>query len=84
MAVATASGMSAQLTAISVLARAGDNIISTSNLYGTTIQFPTRSIWPHEPNPLPVTGGTYNQFKVTLPRFGINVSCSTCLMMDGI
>eukprot|EP00730_Choanoeca_flexa_P004558 TRINITY_DN11735_c1_g2_i2.p2 TRINITY_DN11735_c1_g2~~TRINITY_DN11735_c1_g2_i2.p2 ORF type:complete len:436 (+),score=132.23 TRINITY_DN11735_c1_g2_i2:3466-4773(+) len=50
-AVATASGMSAQLTALSILARHGDNIISTSNLYG----------------------GTYNQFKVTLPRFGIDV-----------
>ena len=38
MAVATASGMSAQLTAISVLARAGDNVISTSNLYGMIIR----------------------------------------------
>lgn len=36
--------------AISALARAGDNIVSTSNLYG----------------------GTYNQFKVLLPRLGIN------------
>lgn len=35
--------------AIAVLAKAGDNIISTSNLYG----------------------GTYNQFKVFLPRLGI-------------
>jgi len=35
--------------AISALAVAGDNIVSTSNLYG----------------------GTYNQLKVMLPRFGI-------------
>ena len=34
---------------IAALASAGDNIISTSNLYG----------------------GTYNQFKVLIPRFGI-------------
>ena len=48
-AVAASSGMSAQFMAISALAGAGDNIISTSNLYG----------------------GTYNQFKVFLPRLGI-------------
>ena len=48
-AVATASGQAAQFMAISALAHAGDNIVSTSNLYG----------------------GTYNQFKVLLPRFGI-------------
>jgi O-acetylhomoserine/O-acetylserine sulfhydrylase len=35
--------------AISALAHSGDNIVSTSNLYG----------------------GTYNQFKVFLPRLGI-------------
>ena len=35
---------------IAALAHAGDNIISTSNLYG----------------------GTYNQFKVFLPRLGIS------------
>jgi O-acetylhomoserine/O-acetylserine sulfhydrylase len=35
--------------AISALAHAGDNIVSTSNLYG----------------------GTYNQFKVFMPRLGI-------------
>jgi O-acetylhomoserine/O-acetylserine sulfhydrylase len=35
--------------AISTLAHAGDNIVSTTNLYG----------------------GTYNQFKVFLPRLGI-------------
>src|ERR1700760_2636906 len=40
----------AQLMAIAALAHAGDNIISTSNLYG----------------------GTYNQFKVFLPRLGID------------
>jgi OAH/OAS sulfhydrylase len=35
-AVATASGQAAQLTAITTLARAGDNIVSTSYLYGGT------------------------------------------------
>ncbi|ORY64046.1 Cys/Met metabolism PLP-dependent enzyme-domain-containing protein [Pseudomassariella vexata] len=48
-AVAAASGQAAQFMTISALAQAGDNIISTSNLYG----------------------GTYNQLKVMLPRFGI-------------
>lgn len=51
-AVATASGQAAQFLAITNLAQAGDNIVSTPNLYG----------------------GTYNQFKVTLPRLGINVT----------
>lgn len=50
-ALATASGQSAQFLAVTNLAQAGDNIVSTQNLYG----------------------GTYNQFKVTLPRLGINV-----------
>ncbi len=50
-ALATASGQAAQFLAISNLAAAGDNIISTQNLYG----------------------GTYNQFKVTIPRLGIDV-----------
>ncbi|MFO0586876.1 MAG: O-acetylhomoserine aminocarboxypropyltransferase/cysteine synthase [Polyangiaceae bacterium] len=50
-ALATSSGQSAQLLAISNLAQAGENIVSTSLLYG----------------------GTYNQFKVSFPRFGINV-----------
>jgi len=35
-ALATASGQAAQFIAISTLASAGDNIISTSNLYGGT------------------------------------------------
>ena len=50
-AVATSSGQAAQLTTITTLAQAGDEIVSSSYLYG----------------------GTYNQFKVTLPRLGINV-----------
>ncbi len=50
-ALATASGQAAQFLAISNFVAAGENIISTSNLYG----------------------GTYNQFKVTFPRLGINV-----------
>ncbi|MCG6118517.1 MAG: O-acetylhomoserine aminocarboxypropyltransferase/cysteine synthase [Aquimonas sp.] len=50
-AVATSSGQAAQFLAITNLAQAGDEIVSTSYLYG----------------------GTYNQFKVTLPRLGIGV-----------
>jgi O-acetylhomoserine (thiol)-lyase len=50
-ALAVASGQAAQFTAISTIAQAGDNIVSTSLLYG----------------------GTYNQFKVTFPRLGIDV-----------
>ena len=50
-AVATASGQAAQFLAISTIAQAGDNIVSSSHLYG----------------------GTYNQFKVALPRLGIAV-----------
>jgi OAH/OAS sulfhydrylase len=48
-AVATSSGQAAQFTALTMLAASGDNIVSTSYLYG----------------------GTYNQFKVALPRLGI-------------
>jgi len=51
-AVATASGQAAQLLAITTLAQAGDEIVSTSYLYG----------------------GTYNQFKVVLPRLGIDTT----------
>ncbi len=50
-ALATASGMAAQFLTIATIAAAGDNIVSTSYLYG----------------------GTYNQFKVSLPRLGIDV-----------
>ncbi|GAA5994962.1 bifunctional cysteine synthase/O-acetylhomoserine aminocarboxypropyltransferase MET17 [Rhodotorula paludigena] len=50
-AVATSSGQAAQFQAFAALAKAGDNIISTSYLYG----------------------GTYNQLKVLLKRFGIEV-----------
>ena len=50
-AVATASGQAAQFLAISTIAGAGDNIVSSGSLYG----------------------GTYNQFKVALPRLGIQV-----------
>ncbi len=35
--VATASGLAAQLTAILVLAQAGDHLVATANLYGGTI-----------------------------------------------
>lgn len=50
-ALATSSGQAAQFLAITNIVQAGENIVSTSNLYG----------------------GTYNQFKVTFPRLGINV-----------
>ncbi len=49
--LATSSGQSAQFITITTLAQAGENIVSSSMLYG----------------------GTYNQFKVTLPRLGIDV-----------
>jgi O-acetylhomoserine/O-acetylserine sulfhydrylase len=48
-ALAVASGQAAEFLTISTIAQAGDNIVSTSLLYG----------------------GTYNLFKVTLPRLGI-------------
>jgi O-acetylhomoserine/O-acetylserine sulfhydrylase len=48
-AVATASGQAAQFMALTCLANAGDNIVSTSYIYG----------------------GTHNQLKVLLPRYGI-------------
>ncbi|GAB6281933.1 MAG: O-acetylhomoserine aminocarboxypropyltransferase/cysteine synthase [Ignavibacterium sp.] len=50
-ALATSSGQAAQLIAISTIVQAGENIVSTSLLYG----------------------GTYNQFKVTFARMGIEV-----------
>jgi O-acetylhomoserine/O-acetylserine sulfhydrylase len=50
-ALATSSGQAAQFVAVTTIAQTGENIVSTSLLYG----------------------GTYNQFKVTLPRLGINV-----------
>ena len=50
-ALATSSGQAAEFLTITTLAEAGDNIVSTSYLYG----------------------GTYNLFKVTLPRLGIEV-----------
>ncbi len=54
-ALATSSGHAAQFLTLTTIAEAGDNIVSTSYLYG----------------------GTYNQFKVTLPRLGINVKFVT-------
>jgi len=54
-AVGASSGQSAQFMTIAALAHAGDNIVSTSNLYG----------------------GTYNQFKVFLPRLGIQTKFLT-------
>nr|WP_319776175.1 O-acetylhomoserine aminocarboxypropyltransferase/cysteine synthase [uncultured Sphaerochaeta sp.] len=50
-ALATSSGQAAETLTITNIAQAGDNIVSTSLLYG----------------------GTYNLFKVALPRLGIDV-----------
>lgn len=50
-ALAVASGHAALLVTVLTIAQAGDEIVSTPNLYG----------------------GTYNLFKVTLPRLGITV-----------
>lgn len=50
MGLATASGQAAQFLAITNIMGAGDNFVSSSNLYG----------------------GTYNQFKVTFKRLGID------------
>jgi len=50
-ALATSSGQASQFLALTTLAEAGDNIVSTSYLYG----------------------GTYNQFKVSFARLGIEV-----------
>jgi len=49
--VAVASGHAAQLLAVLAVARAGDNLVASPNLYG----------------------GTYNQFRVSLDRMGIEV-----------
>lgn len=49
-ALATASGMSAIFLTVQNLAAAGDNIVTSQNLYG----------------------GTYNQFKISYPRLGID------------
>jgi O-acetylhomoserine/O-acetylserine sulfhydrylase len=49
-ALGTASGHAAQFLALTTILQAGENIVSSSRLYG----------------------GTYNQFKVTLKRLGID------------
>lgn len=50
-ALATASGQSAQMLAITNIVESGQNFVSSTDLYG----------------------GSYNQFKVTFKRFGIDV-----------
>jgi O-acetylhomoserine/O-acetylserine sulfhydrylase len=50
-ALAVSSGQAAETLTVTTIGEAGENIVSTSLLYG----------------------GTYNLFKVTLPRLGINV-----------
>ena len=61
-ALATASGHAAQFLAITNIAQAGDDIVSSSRLYG----------------------GTYNQFKVTLPRLGIGVKLVDSVEADDL
>src|SRR5512136_3271452 len=61
-ALATSSGQAAQFLTIANIAQAGDNIVSTSLLYG----------------------GTYNQFKVTLPRLGIGVKLVDSVEADDL
>ena len=51
MALAVASGQAAQFIALNNILEAGDNFVSSSNLYG----------------------GTYNQFKVSFKRLGVEV-----------
>ena len=51
-ALATSSGHAAQFLALTTILQKGDNIVSSSRLYG----------------------GTYNQFKVTFKRFGIEAT----------
>jgi O-acetylhomoserine/O-acetylserine sulfhydrylase len=53
-ALATSSGQAAQFIALNTIVQAGENIVSTSNLYG----------------------GTYNQFKISFKRLGIDVKFS--------
>ena len=50
-ALGVASGQAAETLTILNLCRAGDNIVSSSSLYG----------------------GTYNLFRYTLPKYGIDV-----------
>lgn len=50
-ALAASSGHAAQMIALTTLVQTGENVVSSSSLYG----------------------GTYNQFKVTFKRFGIEV-----------
>ncbi|TFK68111.1 O-acetylhomoserine ami [Pluteus cervinus] len=54
-ALAVSSGLTAQFMAIANIATTGDNIVSSTYLFG----------------------GSYNQFKVTLPKFGIKVKFVT-------
>eukprot|EP00808_Paulinella_micropora_P030947 g33035.t1 len=61
-AIATSSGQAAQAQTIFTICEAGDNIVSTSSLYG----------------------GTYNQFKVSLPRLGIHVKFANGVDPDSI
>jgi len=74
-AVATSSGQAAQFQAIVTIAEAGDNIVSTSSLYGGTYNQVCTAIkrvkvlltlFSH-PNL------SDSQFKVSLPRLGIQV-----------
>lgn len=61
-AVAASSGQSAQIMAILSLAQQGDNVVSSSMLYG----------------------GSYNQFKVLLPKFGVSTKFVTSVSPEAI
>lgn len=62
MALATSSGMAAQLLTVLTVCEAGDNFVSSSALYG----------------------GTYNQFKVALPRLGIETRFAEGVNVDSM
>ena len=60
MALATASGQSAQFLALNNIIESGQNMVSSSHLYG----------------------GTYNQFKVSFKRLGIDVRFADGVNVD--
>jgi O-acetylhomoserine (thiol)-lyase len=61
-ALATASGQAAETLALLTILKAGDEIVSSSSLYG----------------------GTYNLFKVTLPRLGIRTRFVDASKLDEV
>ena len=74
-AVATSSGMAAQFLAVITICQKGDNIVSSSNLYGArpAAQPSCPAAAPElRARPRLRSGGTYNAWKVALPRLGID------------